>query len=128
MTLVDYDDGSRLIQNVPMCHQGKTSTCAQACVTSLLNYYGFKVNYADVINETSNPSMSAGMSPEQIIWYLRRYNLQAKSFRGNLSNLKALIDRGWPTIVGFDDLKVQHVVLVVGYNDFREMLFYIDSM
>src|SRR5947208_912956 len=102
MTVLDYDDGSRVIQNVPAHYQGQTSTCAQACVTSILNYWGYNTQYKDVIAETSNQDMSSGMTPEQMVWYFRRHNLQAKVYKGNLANLKSLVDRGLPCIVSFN--------------------------
>ena len=68
MSVVDYDDGSRLIQNVPVYHQGNTGTCAQACVTSVLNYWGYSVNYNEIISDTSNSSMTTGMTFERIMW------------------------------------------------------------
>jgi len=128
MGIVDYDDGTRIIENVPLCNQGNTGTCAQACVTSILNYWGNNINYNELITETVNQNVGAGMSIDRIVWYFRRYNLQAKAFKGNMSNLKGLIDRGFPCIVGFDEGSVQHVVVVVGYNDYREVIFYNDSM
>ncbi len=128
MGVIDYDDGSRVIQDVPVYHQGNTGTCAQACVASILNYWGYHVTYEDIIAETSNQTMTAGMTPEQIVWYFRRKNLQAKSYKGNLANLKSCVDKGHPCIVAFDELKIQHVVVVVGYNDYKELIYYNDSM
>jgi ABC-type bacteriocin/lantibiotic exporter with double-glycine peptidase domain len=128
MSVVDYDDGSRIIQNVPICYQGNTTTCAQACITSVLNYWGYRANYADIIRETSNADMSVGMTPERIIWYLRRNNLKARSYKGNLDNLKNLVDAGLPTIVVMDEKQEMHVIVVIGYNDYRQLIFYIDSM
>lgn len=128
MGLVDYDDGSRIIENVPVYHQGNTGTCAQACVTSVLNYWGYNVSYEDVISKTSNLDMSAGMTPEQMMWYFRKYNLQARVYTGKLSDLKRLIDKGLPTVIAFDENIIQHSVVVIGYNDYREVVFYNDSM
>lgn len=128
MSLVDYDDGTRIIQGVPVYHQGDTNTCAQACVTSVLNYWGHNVFYEDLISETSKSEFTSGMNPDQMVWYFRRYNLQSRHFRGNMANLKALIDRGLPTIVGMDELREQHIIVVVGYNDYNELIFYNDSM
>lgn len=128
MALVDYDDGSRIIENIPVCHQGNTGTCAQACVTSILNYWGFSVRYEDVISQTSNIDMSSGMTPEQMMWYFRKYNLQSRVSTGKLSDLKRLIDKGLPTVVGFDENSIQHFVVIIGYNDYREVVYYIDSM
>lgn len=128
MGLVDYDDGSRIIENIPVYHQGNTGTCAQACVTSILNYWGFHVTYEDIILRTSNSDMSSGMTPEQIMWFFRKYNLQSRVFSGRLSDVKRLIDKGLPTIVAFDENSIQHVVVMIGYNDYREVVYYIDSM
>ncbi len=125
MTVLDYDDGSRIIQNVYVCHQGKTKYCSQACITSILTYWGYNVRYEDIIAETNSLS---GMSPEQIVWYFRKYNFQSRAYKGTFSDLKRLIDKGLPTIVGFDENTAQHVVVVVGYNDHREVVFYNDSM
>ncbi len=124
----DFEDGSRIIQGLPVYHQGKTGTCAQACVTSILNYWGYNVKYEDVISQTSNLDMSAGMTPEQMIWYFRKYNLNAKSFKGKLYDVKKFIDNAIPTIAGFDEGCIQHVVVMTGYNDYREVVFYNDSM
>lgn len=127
MPVVDYDDGSRLIEVVPIYHQGNTDTCAQACVTSILNYWGYPVKYEDIIAETSGSNM-VGMSLERIMWYFRKYNLQAQCYTGNLAKLKALVDRGYPSVVSFDEDSNYHVIVVVGYNDHREVMYYIDSM
>lgn len=128
MSVVDYDDGSRVIENVPAYHQGNTGTCAQACVSAVLNYWGYNVSYQSIIDETSNASMTAGMATERMIWYFRKYNLRSRAYTGRLSDLKRYIDKGLPTIVVFDEGNSQHVVVVIGYNDEREVIFYNDSM
>lgn len=124
----DYEDGSRIIQGLPLYYQGTTGTCAQACVTSILNYWGYNVQYEDVIRQTSNIDMSYGMTPEQIIWYFRKYNLKAKSYKGKLSDIKLYVDNAIPTIAAFDQRSVQHVVVMTGYNDYRKVVYYNDSM
>lgn len=128
MGLIDYDDGSRIIEGVPVYYQGNTGTCAQACVTSILNYWGYNVKYEEVISQTSNQDMSAGMNPEQMVWYFRKYNLQSRSYTGRLSDIKSQINKGLPCIVAFDERSIQHVVVVTGYNDDREVIYYNDSM
>ena len=127
MPVVDYEDGSRLVEVVPIYHQGNTDTCAQACVTSVLNYWGHNIRYEDIIADTSGNNL-VGMNIERMVWYFRKYNLQAQSYAGNLAKLKALIDRGYPSVVSFDEDSNYHVVVVVGYNDHREVMYYIDSM
>src|SRR5687768_6779903 len=47
-----HNDGTVYIKNIPFFIQGKDNTCAQACMTSLLNYWGVKTDYQSVINET----------------------------------------------------------------------------
>lgn len=126
MALVEYEDGSRIIENVPICYQGNTNTCAQACITSVLNYWGYNVKYEDIIADTCGNNM-VGMTMERIMWYFRKYNLKSLSYGGNLAKLKGLIDRGYPTIVSFDEEAYYHVVVVTGYNDYREVIYYIDS-
>jgi ABC-type bacteriocin/lantibiotic exporter with double-glycine peptidase domain len=126
MALVEYEDGSRIIENVPICYQGNTNTCAQACITSVLNYWGHNVKYEDIIADTCGNNM-VGMTIERMMWYFRKYNLKSISYGGNLAKLKALIDKGYPTIVSFDEESYYHVVVVIGYNDYREVIYYIDS-
>lgn len=128
MSVVDYNDGSRVISGVPVYHQGNTSMCSQACITSLLNYLGYSLTYDDVISETSNQNMNSGMTSDRIMWYFRKYNLKSRAYSGRLIDIKKLIDKGYPVIVGLDERKGFHVVLVVGYNDDREVIFYNDSM
>jgi len=127
MSFIDFDDGSRIIQNVPIFFQGNTNTCSQASMTAILNYWGYPVTYDEVISETSNSNMSAKVSPELVVGYLKRYGLQANAISGTLTMLKNLIDKGLPSIIGFDELDSKHFVVFVGYNDYRESVFYNDS-
>jgi ABC-type bacteriocin/lantibiotic exporter with double-glycine peptidase domain len=127
MPIIDYDDGSRVLDGVPIYYQGDTKRCGHACTASVLAYFGYNVTFEDIIDQTSNTAGALGMSLEQIVWTIRKYGLQARTSTGKLQDLKTQINRGSPIIVAFDELSIQHVVVVVGYNDEKELIFYNDS-
>lgn len=128
MPIIDYDDGTRILDGIPAYYQGDTRRCGQACTASVLGYFGYHVTFDDLVEQTAGTAGALGMSMEQIVWTLRKYGLQARSFTGRLQDLKTQINKGNPVIVAFDEGDIQHVVVVIGYNDERELIFYNDSM
>lgn len=125
MPIVDYDDGSRVIDGVPVYYQADTRYCGQACVSSILAYWGFSVTFNEVIEQTNT---TLGMNIEQMVWFFRKYGLQSRAYKGRLQDLKTQINKGCPVIVAFDEGSIQHVVVIVGYNDEKELIFYNESM
>lgn len=124
-----YQNGSRLIDNVPFFRQGNDNTCGQAVMTSLLNFWGVKYEYQGVVNE-ANPH-NAPTTDEAIASYLRSKGLQAQPFRGaTVDNLIAQINKGRPTAVllDFGGLSQEHYVIVVGYNTDKQTIIVHDSL
>lgn len=127
--LLVYQNGSRLIDDVPFFRQGNDNTCGQAVMTSLLNYWGIKYEYQGVVNE-ANPHNSP-TTDASIVNYLRSKGLQAQSFRGaTVDNLIAQVNKGRPTAVllDFGGLSQEHYVIVVGYNPDRQTIIVHDSL
>lgn len=125
MSFLYYQDGSKIIADVPILYQGKTNTCAQACITMVLIYWGFDVTYEDIIQYTTG-GRDEGLTYDQIVWTFRKYGLHAEYMSGRFEILKSYIDKSWPTIVEWQEKSFDHVVTVVGYNDNTELIYYID--
>lgn len=127
--LLIYQNGSRLIEDVPFYRQGNDNTCGQAVMTSLLNYWGIKYDYQGVVNE-ANPR-NAPTTDEGIVAYLRSKGLQAQTFRkATIDNLIAQVNKGRPTAVllDFGGLSQEHYVIVVGYNPTKNTIIVHDSL
>ncbi|MEZ0373808.1 MAG: C39 family peptidase [Candidatus Sericytochromatia bacterium] len=124
-----YQNGSRLIDNVPFFRQGNDNTCGQAVMTSLLNFWGITMEYQGVVNEANPRNLPT--TDQAISNYLRQKGLQAQPYRGaTLDNLIAQINKGRPSVVllDFGGLSQEHYVIVVGYNSEKQTMIVHDSL
>jgi hypothetical protein len=88
-----FSDGTVSISNIPFFTQGSDNTCGQASMTSILNYWGDKVDYQTVINE-SNPQ-NLPTSLETIESYLDSKGLKATPYKkSTMEYLKYLVNQG----------------------------------
>lgn len=124
-----FQNGSRLISDVPFVLQGDDNTCGQAVMTSLLNFWGYNIDYQSVVNEANPrnlPTTDFGMTN-----YLREKGLEAQPFRGaTLDNLIAEVNKGRPTVVllDFGGISQEHYVIVTGYNPTTKAMIVHDSL
>lgn len=122
-TVVKSSDGTVSVNGIPFFKQGKDNTCGQATLTSILNFWGVKIDYQTVIDE-SNPSnfpTDIGTIKE----YLKMKGLVATTYKNNtLDALKGLVDKGRPPIVllDFGGLSYEHYVVVSGYNTTKKTI------
>ncbi|PKL74625.1 MAG: hypothetical protein CVV27_19535 [Candidatus Melainabacteria bacterium HGW-Melainabacteria-1] len=124
-----YQNGSRVIDNVPFFEQGNDNTCGQAVITAMLNFWNVRAEYQGVVND-ANPS-NLPTTDHAIANYLRNQGLKAQPFRGaTLDNLVAQINKGRPTVVllDFGGLSQEHYVIVVGYNPDKRTIIVHDSL
>lgn len=124
-----YENGSRVIKDVPFFHQGNDNTCGQAVMTSLLNYWGDNISYQEVVNEANPHNMPT--TDSAITNYMREKGFDAQPFRhANVNNLIAQVNKGRPTpvLLDFGGVSQEHYVLVVGYNPQRNTIVVHDSL
>lgn len=120
--------GDVFLKDVPFVQQGEDNTCGQAVATTLLQYWGHKIDYQTVVNE-SNP-LNLGTSYQALQGYLRQKGLYAQAYRqGSIELIIELIKRGRPVIalLDFGGLQWEHYVVVVGYNLQRKTLIIHES-
>ncbi|MFN8673780.1 MAG: C39 family peptidase [Candidatus Sericytochromatia bacterium] len=128
-TVNHHQDGTISISNVPYFRQGKDNTCAQAVMTSVLNFWGVPVSYQAVINQTNSINTFTDVS--RITSYLRKNGLYAQDYKkADLNFIKDRINKGNPVIIllDFGKLSYEHYVLVTGYNDKAEELLILDPI
>ncbi|MGV3524403.1 MAG: C39 family peptidase [Candidatus Sericytochromatia bacterium] len=128
-TLQIFQNGSRVIDNVPYFNQGNDNTCGQAVMSMLLNFWGIEMGYQEVVNE-ANPN-NLPTTDHGIMNYLRSKGLKAQAFRGaTVDNLIAQVNKGHPSVVllDFGGLSQEHYVVVVGYNTEAKTLIVHDSL
>ncbi|PIQ24213.1 hypothetical protein COW36_10355 [bacterium (Candidatus Blackallbacteria) CG17_big_fil_post_rev_8_21_14_2_50_48_46] len=124
-----YQNGSKVLENVPFFRQGNDNTCGQAVLTSLLNYWGLQMTYQQVVDQ-ANPN-NLPTTDDAITNYLRKKGLKAQDYRsGQLDHLISQINKGRPTpvLLDFGGLSQEHYVLVVGYNQKKGTLVMHDSL
>ncbi len=128
-TLQIYQNGSRIIDNVPFVVQGDDNTCGQAVLTSMLNFWGHKMPYQQVVNEANPRNLPT--TDYGITNYLRQKGLAAQPFKGaSVDNLIAEVNQGRPSVVllDFGGISQEHYVIVVGYNKEKQTLIMHDSL
>lgn len=122
-TVVKASDGTVSINGIPFFKQGKDNTCGQATLTSILNFWGVRIDYQTVIDE-SNPS-NFPTDINTIKEYLKIKGLTATTYKNNnIEALKSLVDKGRPPIVllDFGGLNYEHYVVVSGYNTSKQTI------
>jgi predicted double-glycine peptidase len=127
-TVTKSNDGTVTISGIPFFKQGNDNTCGQAAMTSILNFWGNKITYQAVINETNASNIPTDLNVIEV--YLQSKGLQAKAYKkSTLEYLKYLVDQGKPPIVllDFGGLGNEHYVIVSGYNDKQETILINDS-
>jgi hypothetical protein len=125
-----FQDGSRVIHGVPFFQQGHDNTCAQASTAVVMNFWGAKNSYQEIVNEQNRFNLPTHF--ENIVKYFQSKGLSAKAYRsGTLAYLKNMIDNGKPAIVMLEfnnDLMQQHYITVVGYNSKSHKIIFHDSI
>jgi hypothetical protein len=128
--LQSFNDGSRVVKDVPFFHQAADNTCAQATAAVILNYWGVKTSYQDLVDQQNHFNLATHYS--KIVDYMNSKGLNAKALRGgNIGFLKSLVDKGEPAIVLLEfnnDLMQQHYITVVGYNERKGTVIFHDSI
>lgn len=128
--LKSFADGSRVIMNVPFFQQGEDNTCAQASTSVVMNYWGAKQSYQDMVDDQNRFNLPTGY--DNIVKYLNAKGLNAKAYKGgNIGFLKKMVDDGKPAIVMLEfnnDLFQQHYITVVGYNSLSNKVIFHDSI
>lgn len=122
-TVVKSTDGTVSISGIPFFKQGKDNTCGQATLTSILNFWGVKIDYQTVIDESNPSNMPTDVTT--IREYLRMKGLEANAYKNaDINNLQTIINAGRPAIVllDFGGLSYEHYVVVSGYNDKKQTI------
>lgn len=124
-----YQNGARIIENVPFFTQGNDNTCGQAVVAMLTNFWGVATDYQDLVDQ-ENP-LNLATTAGALVRSLRQKGLAAQDFRAaSLDNLVAEVNKGRPTVVllDFGSIQQAHYVIIVGYNPTRGTLIMHDSL
>ncbi|PKL76608.1 MAG: hypothetical protein CVV27_09400 [Candidatus Melainabacteria bacterium HGW-Melainabacteria-1] len=124
-----YQNGARIIADVPYFTQGNDNTCGQAVAAMLSNFWGQPADYQQLVDQ-ENP-LNLATSAGALLSSLRAKGLRAQTWReASLDNLIAEINQGRPTVVllDFGSVQTAHYVVVVGYNPRRGTLILHDSL
>ena len=125
-----FADGSRVIKDVPFFSQGRDNTCAQAVMSVVLNFWGKKQGYQDLVDEKNRFNLPT--TYDGIVSTLKAKGLQAKAYRqGNFGFIKKLVDDGKPVIALLEfnnSLTQQHYITVIGYNELSNKVIFHDSI
>lgn len=124
-----YQNGGRILEDVPYATQGNDNTCGQAVITMVSNFWNIGLDYQNVVN-TENRFNLATTGPA-IVTSLRKKGLTAQDFRdGTIDNLIAEVNKGRPviTLLDFGSIQSAHYVVIVGYNPTRGTLIMHDSL
>jgi hypothetical protein len=124
-----YQNGSKVIENVPFFRQGRDNTCGQAVVAMVTNFWGLRTNYQELVNQENplNLATSAGMLTNSF----REKGLVAQDFRkGSLDSIIYEVNQGRPTpvLLDFGNIQSAHYVVVLGYNTKKGTLIIHDSL
>ncbi len=125
-----YQNGSRIIENVPFYRQGADNTCGQAVIAMLASFWlEERLDYQALVDQ-ENP-LNLATTAGTLVQSLRKKGLNAQDFqKGSLENLISEINQGRPTAVllDFGSLPQAHYVVVVGYNPKKNTLIVHDSV
>jgi hypothetical protein len=125
-----FADGSRVIKDVPFFSQGRDNTCAQAVMSVLLNYWGKKQAYQELIDEANRFNLPT--TQDAVVKTLMNKGLKAKAYRsGSFGYLRQLVDDGKPAVALLEfnnDLFQQHYITVIGYNEQSKKIIFHDSI
>lgn len=124
-----YQNGSKVIENVPFFRQGRDNTCGQAVIAMLGQYWGQVQNYQQLVNQ-ENP-LNLATSAIALRNSLRQKGISAQDFRqGTIESLIAEVNEGHPTpvLLDFGSIQTAHYVVVVGYNLKRHSMIVHDSI
>jgi hypothetical protein len=128
--LLSFNDGSRVVGGVPFFKQAADNTCAQATACVVMNYWGVKQDYQQLVDMQNHFNLATHYT--KIVEYMNSKGLQAKAMRGGtVPYLKSLVDSGKPPIVLLEfnnDLMQQHYITVVGYNQAKGTIIFHDSI
>ena len=121
----DLRDGrGHLIETVPFIPQ-EDYYCGPASLAMLLSYWGVAADQESIAREIFIESIKGTLNLDLEL-YARRRGLEARSFRGNLEEVRLHLRQNHPLIV-FQDLglgpyEVPHFAVLVGYDDARQQV------
>lgn len=108
-----------LIRGVAFYKQ-KREYCGPASLAMVLNFWGGKFSQDDIAPEVYSPTVHGSLTLD-VENFARKREFWTRSYRGNLNDLKAHLDRGHPLIVfenrGFNVLPLDHYSVIIGYGD-----------
>lgn len=122
-------DGTKSVIGIPFFKQGKDNTCGQATMTSILNFWGIKLDYQTVVNETNSSNIGTDLTV--ITNFVKKQGLDSTAYNhGSIDDIKYLIDQSRPPIVllDFGSLSKEHYVVISGYNDTQKVFLINDPV
>ena len=103
-----------------------TDQCGPATLASILSYWGIRTDPETLKQEIYLPRLK-GTLPLDLLLAAQERGLQAEIYRGNLDNLKIVLDAGRPLValldMGYAIFPQGHFVVVTGYNDRRQGVY-----
>lgn len=119
-----------MILEFPWIVQSTNYTCGSACMTSILNYYGFDEVTEDEMSDELKSAPVRGTRPESFIRVAKKYGLNANSvMHTSINNIIQSIINHNPVIVNVqawsdsDDIDYTenynngHYVVAIGFQD-----------
>ncbi|MFN3598608.1 MAG: cysteine peptidase family C39 domain-containing protein [Aquificaceae bacterium] len=104
--------------NVPFVKQ-RDDFCGPASLSAVLAYYGINIPQEIIGDKVYNPKLKGALITD-LEDYAKSFGLRAEAKKGNLEELKKLIDQEIPPIILVDlgrfFVSLPHYMVVVGYQ------------
>ena len=102
--------------NVPFVPQAK-DTCGAASLTMVLRYWGGEDTHDEIARELLEAELH-GIPGSRLAQFARARGFEAFTYKGDLSQLRDFVAKGWPLIVAWGLGRDRfHNVVVVGVED-----------
>ncbi|MEN3028187.1 MAG: C39 family peptidase [Aquificaceae bacterium] len=104
---------------VPFVKQ-RDQFCGPASLSSVLQFYGMALSQESIGERVYHPKLKGALITD-LENYVRSLGLKVETRRGNIQDLRLLIDRGIPPIIlvelGRFGVSSPHYMVVVGYEE-----------
>ncbi|MEK7851044.1 MAG: C39 family peptidase [Deltaproteobacteria bacterium] len=119
-----FEGQGNYIKDVPFFPQ-EENYCGPASLASVLGYWGYKITQEEVAREVYTPQLKGTITVD-MARYVRQKGLEAKTYKGDIENLKAEVDKGHPLILylhmGIPLVPKRHYTVAVGYDETKKAI------
>src|SRR3990172_4386090 len=110
------------IKDVPFFPQ-EENYCGPASMASVLGFWGYKVTQEEAAKEIFTPRIKGTITVDMAN-YAKNRGFNSTSYKGDIENLKAEVDKGHPLILylhmGIPLVPRRHYMVVVGYDETKK--------